>query len=77
MGVRTVRETLKIRTIEELHNSIQYFDHVYGLEEGTVTFPDGLPLASVTYLSQEFEDGTSADQLILSDVSEGEGFLWP
>jgi len=77
MGKTTKKETLKIESIEDLHTSIQYFDAMYGLEEVTVTFSDGLPLASLTYLRQELDDGTTEAQLILSDVPEGEECPWP
>jgi hypothetical protein len=61
------REVLRIRSVEDLHEAIQYLDRTYGVEESTLAFPDGLPLVSVTYVLRTLKDGTEASELVFSD----------
>jgi hypothetical protein len=78
MGVRVPKETLKIASVEDFHNAIQYFDNqVHDLADAVLTFPDGLRVASLTCVERTFEDGTTETELVLSDVDEGIECPWP
>jgi hypothetical protein len=67
MKSKVKKETLRIRSVEDLHEAIQHFDKMYGIEESKLTFPDGLPLVSLTYVRRTFKDGARTSELIFSD----------
>lgn len=67
MKVKVEKETLRIRSVEDLYEAIKHFDRMYGIEESNLVFPDGLPLVSITYVRRTFKDGTLTSALILSD----------
>jgi hypothetical protein len=60
-------ETLRIRSVEDLYRAILYLDQMYGTEESTLAFPDGLPLVSLTYVRRALRDGTRTSELVFSD----------
>jgi len=67
MKCRVKKETLRIRSVEDLYLAILYLDQMYGTEESTLTFPDGLPLVSLTRVSRTFKDGTETIEIVFSD----------
>lgn len=69
MGCEVVKETLRIETVGDLYEALRHFSipEWEDLEPG-LTFPDGLPLASLTHIQRLAEDGTVSSELILSDV---------
>lgn len=70
MKCRVKKETLRIRSVEDLYLAILYLDQMYGIEESTLTFPDGHLLVSLTHVHRTFKDGTETVELAFSD-------LWP
>jgi hypothetical protein len=67
MKDKVEKRTLKIHSVEDLYEAIQHFDRMYGIEESKLTFPDGLPLVSLTYVRRTFKDGARTSELIFSD----------
>jgi hypothetical protein len=67
MRAKTEKETLRIRSVEDLHEAILYLDQMYGVGESTLAFPDGLPLVSLTYMQRMLMDGTKTSVLVFSD----------
>jgi hypothetical protein len=67
MKDKVEKGTLRIHSVEDLYEAIQHFARMYGIEESKLTFPDGLPLVSLTYVRRTFKDGTRTSELILSD----------
>jgi hypothetical protein len=67
MKCRVKKETLRIRSVEDLYLAILYLDEMYGTEESTLTFPDGHLLVSLTRVRRAFKDGTETIELVFSD----------
>ena len=61
------KESIRIRSVADLHGAIEYFEAMYGVEDSELIFPDGLPLLSVVFLQQTRGDGSKTSQLIVSD----------
>jgi hypothetical protein len=68
MERRIEKETLKVEDAEDLVEAIRYF-YVREWEDvrPALTFPDGLPLVSLTHVRRTFEDGITSSELIFSD----------
>lgn len=77
MTTSVVKETLKIESAKDLHTAIQYFDKMFSLEQTTIVFPDGLPLARIALLEWTSENGTKTKELVLSDAIAEEEYPWP
>jgi hypothetical protein len=67
MKCRVKKETIRIRSVEDLYLAILYLDQMYGTEESTLTFPDGHLLVSLTRVRRVFKDGTETIELVFSD----------
>ena len=67
MKDKVKRETLRIRSVEDLYLAILYLDQTYGTEESKLMFPDGLPLVSLTRVQRTHKDGTETSELVFSD----------
>ena len=67
MKCRVKKETLRIRSVEDLYLAILYLDEMYGTEESTLAFPDGHPLVSLTYVNRTLKDGAKTSELVFSD----------
>jgi hypothetical protein len=68
MNHKVEKETLRIETADDLVEALRYFAIPEWGESGPVlTFPDGLPLVSLTHVQRTSEDGTVTSELILSD----------
>jgi hypothetical protein len=67
MKSKVEKETLRIRSVEDLFLAILYLDEMYGVEESTLTFPDGHLLVSVTRVHRAFKNGAETIKLVFSD----------
>ncbi len=79
MECRVDKETLRIRSVQDLYFAIDYLDQMYGVEDSRLTFPDGHLLVGLTRVRRTFQDGTETIELIFSDrwpegVAPSKGF---
>jgi hypothetical protein len=68
MERKVEKVTLIVEDAEDLVEALRYFYILEWEDAGpALTFPDGLPLVSLTHVQRTFEDGTITSELIFSD----------
>lgn len=69
MKTKVEKETLRVEDAEDLVEALRYF-YIPEWEDAkpALSFPDGLPLVSLTHLQKTAEDGTVTSELVFSDI---------
>jgi hypothetical protein len=62
------KETLRVENAEDLVEALRYF-YIPEWEDAkpALSFPDGLPLVSITHVQRTSDDGTITSELVFSD----------